>query len=108
LSPNVLSTAYGAANVTSTPATTYHGTYVAAQLNSLLLDTLSWVFQGFYKSALICKVVPIARVVSVGDVDMTHRAFTTVEATLKAFPDTSNNHAYLYVDDGILSSGGFS
>jgi hypothetical protein len=108
LNPNVLATAYGAANTITTPNTSYHGTYVAAQLNSLLLDTLSWVFQGFYKSALICKVVPIARVVSVGDVDLTHRAFTTIECTLKAFPDTNNNHAYLYVDDGVLTSGAFS
>jgi hypothetical protein len=108
LNPAVLATAYGTANVTTTPATSYHGTFVAAQLNSLLLDTLAWVFQGFYKSALICKVVPIGRVVSVGDVDMTHRAFTMVEATLKAFPDTNNNHEYLYVDDGVLSTGAFS
>jgi hypothetical protein len=104
----VLATAYGAANTTLIPATSFHGNQVQAQLNALLLDTLSWVFQGFYKGALVLKVVPSARVVSVGDVDFTHRAFTTVECTLKAFPDALNNHAYLYTDDGQLSTGGVS
>lgn len=110
LDPNVLATAYGNANTTVTPATTLTGTETAVALNAVLLDTLSWVFQGFYRNALVCKVIPIARVVNVGDVDMTHRAFTVVEATLKAFPDAANNHAYLYTNDGLttLDTGYFS
>ena len=106
LNPNVLATAYGVGNTTVTPATTMAGTEVAVALNSALLDTTSWVFQGFYRSALVMKVVPIARIVSVGAVDWTHKTFTTVECTIKAFPDTSNNHAYLYTNDGLLSTGG--
>jgi hypothetical protein len=106
LDANVLEAAYGQNNTQVTPATSMTGTEVAVALNSVLLDTLSWVFQGFYRSALVCKVVPIARIVQVGDVDWTHRAFTTVEATLKAFPDTANNHAYLYTNDGITTLSG--
>lgn len=105
LDPNVLTVSYGSANVTTTPATQSTGTEVAAALNASLLDTFSWVFQGFYNSALVCKVVPIARIVSVGEVNWTQRAFTTVEATLKAFPDADNNHAYLYTNDGVTTSG---
>lgn len=101
LDPNVLQTAYGLNNTTITPATSLTGTQVAVKLNSILLDTLSWVFQGFYQSALVMKVIPIARVVNIGDVDMTHRAFTYVECTIKAFPDSNNNHAYLYTNDGL-------
>lgn len=108
LNPDVLATAFGESNVSVTPATSYSGQQVAAALNANLLEDVSWVFQGFYQSALVCKVLPIARVVSVGDIDMTHRAFTSVEATLKCFPDSNNNHAYLYTNDGVLSGGGFS
>jgi hypothetical protein len=108
LNPNVLEVAFGQANVTVTPPTTYSGTEIAAALNANLLDDLSWVFQGFYQSALVAKVIPIARVVSVAEVDFTHRQFTSVEATMKCFPDTNNNHEYLYVNDGVLSTGGFS
>lgn len=108
LNPNVLTVAYGSANVTTIPKTSYSGTHVHAQLNSLLLNTYSWVFQGFYQSALVCKVLPFGRVVSVGDQDWTHRAYSYIECVMKVFPDSNNNHAYLYVDDGVLSTGGTS
>lgn len=103
LDPNVLAVAYGANNTSITPNTTMTGTETAVALNAILLDTLSWVFQGFYRDALVCKVIPIARCVSVGAVDWTNKAFTTVEATLKAFPDAANNHGYLYTNDGLTT-----
>jgi hypothetical protein len=104
LDPDVMKVSYGTANTTVTPPTGTTGTSTAVALNALLLDTLSWVFQGFYRNALVCKVLPNARVVAVGDQDMTHRAFTTVECTIKAFPDQANNLAYLYTNDGLTTS----
>jgi hypothetical protein len=106
LRPTVLEVAYGQNNCTVTPATTMTGNETAVALNANLLDTLSWVFQGFYRNALVCKVLPIARIVEVGDVDWTHRSFTTVTCTLKAFPDYLNNHAYLYANDGVTTLEG--
>jgi hypothetical protein len=106
LDPSVLEVTYGANNVVVTPNTGSTGTEVAVACNDLLLDTLSWVFQGFYGNSLVAKVIPIARIVTVGEVNFTHKAFTTVEVTIKAFPDKLNNHAYLYTDDGVTTTDG--
>ena len=108
LNENVLSTAYGHNNVTVTAPSSENGKEIAVQLNAMLLDTLSWVFDGYYYTsagyqALMRYVIPDGRPVSIGDVDMTNKAFTSVEVTLKAFPDSSNNLGYLYVNDGITS-----
>lgn len=103
LDSNVLKVIYGQNNVAVTPSSGSSGTETAIALNAILLDTLSWVFQGFYQGALVCKTVPLARIVNVGDVNWTNKNFTTVTATLKAFPDANKNHGYLYTDDGFLS-----
>jgi hypothetical protein len=101
LNPNTLTIAYGSSNTTITPATASAGTQVAVTLNALLLDYLCWCFQGFYRNALVMKVLPQARITQLGEVNWTHRAFTMVEATLLAFPDDYNQHAYLYTNDGV-------
>lgn len=108
LNENVLAAGYGHNNVTVTYPTGSQGKEVAVALNANLLDTLSWVFDGYYYTpagaqALIRVVVPKGRITQLGDVDVTNKAFTSVEATMKAFPDTSGNHAYLYVNDGLTT-----
>lgn len=103
---DVLITAYGTTNVTSTPATTDQGTEFAVKMNPKLLDTVSWVFDGFYKDILCRVVIPIGRVTAIGDVDFTHKMFTTVDCTIKAYPDAAKNHGYLYVNDGFTTLDG--
>lgn len=110
LDSNVLAAAYRNSNLTVTPATNVNGTEVAVQMNSQILDTLSWVFDGYYFTAagfeaLIRVVIPIGRITQLGDVDLTNKALTSVDATLKAFPDSSGNHGYLYVNDGVTTGG---
>jgi hypothetical protein len=105
LDPEVISMAYGTQNVTVTPPTESTGTEVAAALNSLLLNTVSWVFQGFYQDALVCQVLPIARITSIGEVNWTNTALTTISATIKCFPDSLRNASYLYTNDGINTFG---
>jgi hypothetical protein len=97
----VLSAAYGISNVSVIPATSTHGKEIAVKLNPKLLDTRSWVFDGFYAESLVRIVIPIGRVVTIGEVDMTHKAYMTIECTLKAFPDSNKNHGYLYINDGV-------
>jgi hypothetical protein len=96
----VLAAAYGISNVSVVPATSTNGKEIAVKLNPNLLDTRSWVFDGFYAENLVRVVIPIGRVVTVGEVDMTHKAYMTIECTLKAYPDSNKNHGYLYVNDG--------
>lgn len=108
LNPNVLATAFGHNNVTVTAPTNLNGTEMAVAMNPQLLDTLSWVFDGYYYTAagyeaLIRVVLPTARVTQIGDVDVTSKTFTSIDCTMKSFADGAGNYAYLYVNDGVTS-----
>lgn len=96
----VLKATYGISNVSVVPATATNGKEIAVKLNANILDTRSWVFDGMYGDNLVRIVIPIGRVVTIGEIDMTHKAYMTVECTLKAYPDSNKNHGYLYVNDG--------
>jgi hypothetical protein len=96
----VLKASYGISNVSVIPATTTQGKEIAVKLNPQLRDTRSWVFDGFYGQNLVRIVIPIGRVVTIGEVDMTHKSYMTIECTLKAYPDSNKNHGYMYVNDG--------
>lgn len=100
LNTDVLSAAYGLNNVSVIPASSTEGKETAVMLNANLLDTRSWVFDGFYNQALVRIVIPIGRNVTIGEVDLTHKTYATIECTLKAYPDSQKNHGYLYVNDG--------
>jgi hypothetical protein len=100
---NTQAASHGLSNVTFTAATTTNGNEIAVQLNAKLLDTRSWVFDGLYQSQLARVVIPIGRVVQLGEVDMTHKMYSTLECTLKAYPDAVKNHGYMYLNDGQLS-----
>lgn len=100
---DVQSVGYGISNVTVTAATTTNGKEIAVQMNSKLLDTRAWVFDGIYQEQLARIVIPIGRVVNVGEVNITNKAFASLECTLKAYPDGSRNHGYMYLNDGVTT-----
>ena len=115
LNENVLAAAYGHTNVTVTSPTSSQGKEIGVALKALTLDTLSWVFDGYYSTAagyqaLVRYVVPVGRPVMIGDVNLTNKEFMSVDITMKAFPDSNNNFGYLYVNDGVKtgSTGGGS
>lgn len=101
--PNTQSVAFGIENVSTTAATTSAGNEIAVQLNAALLNTRAWVFDGVYGVQLCRVVIPIGRVVQVGELDMTHKAYSTIDCTLKAYPDANRNHGYLYLNDGAVA-----
>lgn len=106
LNPNVLAAAFGHNNITVTAPTAQNGTEIAVAMNPGLLDTLSWVFDGYYYTAagyeaLIRVVLPTARVTQIGDVNVTSKTFTSIDCTMKSFSDSNGNYAYLYVNDGV-------
>lgn len=94
---------HGINNVTLTAATTSQGNEISVKLNATLLDTRAWVFDGLYNLQLCRVVIPIGRVVTIGDVDMTHKMYSVLECTLKAYPDSSANHGYMYLNDGAVT-----
>lgn len=98
----VLKASYGISNVSVVPATSTNGKEIAVMFNPRLMDTRSWVFDGFYQENLVRIVIPIGRIVTVGEIDMTHKSYMTIECTLKAYPDSSKNHGYMYINDGVL------
>lgn len=97
----VLKASYGISNVSVVPATATNGKEIAVMFNPRLMDTRSWVFDGFYQENLVRIVIPIGRIVTVGEIDMTHKSYMTIECTLKAYPDSSKNHGYMYINDGV-------
>lgn len=98
--PNTMSVGYGIGNVSVTAATSTEGQEIAVQMNAKLLDTRTWCFDGIYNAQLARVVIPIGRVVTIGDVDITNKAYSTIECTLKAYPDSQRNHGYLYLNNG--------
>lgn len=102
-SQNTMSVGYGTDNVSLTAATTSAGNELAIQMNAKLLDTMSWVFDGIYNAQLCRIVIPIGRVISLGEVDITQKSYAAIDCTLKAFPDANRNHGYIYLNDGVVS-----
>lgn len=110
LDSNVLAAGYRNANTTVIPATGVEGNEVAVQMNSQALDVLSWVFDGYYFTsagyeALVRIVIPIGRITQMGEVNLSSKELVSMDATLKAFPDLTGNHGYMYVNDGIYTGG---
>jgi hypothetical protein len=109
LNPDVLALAFGHNNVTVTGPTSMNGTEMAVALNPQILDTLSWVFDGYYFTqagyeALIRLVVPKARVVEIGAFDISSETLSLFDITnMMPFPDQNGNYAYLYVNDGVTT-----
>jgi hypothetical protein len=99
----VLAVGYGIDNVTMTAASTSEGVEIAVAMNANLLDTRSWVFDGIYNQQLARIVIPIGRVITLGELDTTQKAFMTLECNLKAYPDSLNNHGYMYFNNGMTT-----
>lgn len=101
MNENTLKTGYGKSNVSTSDASSDHGKEFSVKMNPRLLETNAWVFDGFYMDRLARIVLPIARVVTLGDVNMTHREYMTLEvSSLKCYPDEDGNHGYMYFNDG--------
>lgn len=99
----VLKASFGIANVSVVAANSTHGKEIAVKFNPRLMDTRSWVFDAIYADSLVRIVIPIGRVVTIGEIDMTHKAYMTTECTLKAYPDSNKNHGYMYLNDGVTT-----
>jgi hypothetical protein len=100
---DVAKAAHGTDNVTVTPATSTTGTGITSKLNAQLLDFGSWVIDAYYMQMSMRLVVPYGRLTLVGPLTWVHKALAAYDFTLKPFPDTFNNHAYEYLNDGVLA-----
>lgn len=100
MNADVQKAAHGNDNVTVTPATSTAGTSISAKLNAQLLDYASWVIDAYYLQMSMRLVVPYGRITLVGPLKWVHKELAMFDITLRPFPDTLNNHAYEYWNDG--------
>jgi hypothetical protein len=103
LNANVLKAIDGSADVSTTAATSAHGTLQAVAVNGGTLPKLPWIFDmkdGVAKKRI---VVPLGQVTAVGDISHTDSGVISYPVTLEAFADGSGNQAYVYTDDGVTA-----
>jgi hypothetical protein len=103
MNADVQAAAHGNANVTVSAATPSSGTEIKAKMNAKLLDYGSWVIDAYYQQMSMRLVVPYGRITMVGPLKWVHKELAAYDLTLKPFPDTDNNHAYEYWNDGVTS-----
>jgi hypothetical protein len=101
MNADVQKAAHGTDNVTVRPPTSTGGTLISSKMNAQLLDYGSWVIDAYYMKMSMRLVVPYGRITLVGPLKWVHKELAAYDLTLKPFPDTYNNHAYEYWDDGI-------
>ena len=104
LDPDVLKAVHSDGNVTVTAATPSTGTLTTVNMNAKLNVNSAWVFDAYYQSNNVRFALPNARVVQVGNYQLTHKNVAVYPVTLKPFPDTNGNFAYQYTDDGVFSA----
>lgn len=104
LNPDVLKAIHSDGNVTVTAATTSSGTLTTVNFNATLNVNSCWNVDAFYQSNSVRVSLPNARVVQVGNYQLTHKNVAMYPVTLKAFPDANGQFAYQFTDDGVLSA----
>jgi hypothetical protein len=103
INPEVLRAIHNDNNVLVTAATSTTGTITETHLNPLINLNSVYVVEGFYQAATFRMILPIARITMLGDYKITHKALSTYDATLEAFPDVNGDFVIQYWDDGIFS-----
>ena len=83
-----------------TTNTTGRGNRLAVKGTSAPTPKKIWVFEIFSDAAKVRVVLPVARVMDVGDTTFKDDSVAAAAATLQAFPDTAQGYFYTYTDDG--------
>lgn len=93
--------AAGTAGTVPTTDSTGRGTRLKISASSAPTPKKVWVFDVFSDQARVRIVVPIGRVMDVGDTTFKDDSIAAAVTTLQAFPDASGNFFYVYTDDGV-------
>lgn len=101
LNVDVLKTIYGAANVTTTAATSTKGTLHAVKLNSADLPSKAFVFEMKDGVARIRIHVPEGKITELGEVTYADGEVIGYQVTVEALPNSAlAANAVKYLDDG--------
>lgn len=105
LNGDVLKAVYGAANVTTTAATSSAGTKQAVKITADQLPHQVFVFEIKDGDARVRIVVPDGQITEVGDVTYNDGSVIGYQVTVEAFRDsTLGAQAVKYTDDGKFSA----
>ena len=104
LNPEVAKAAYRDQNVTVTAATVSSGTKMSILETNDQHDMHTWVVDTYgIGGKRVQKFVPLGQVVSKDTQTWNHKTILSHRLTVKLFPDTSGNIAYIRTDDGVFS-----
>ncbi len=101
---NSLRNAFGAANVTLTPAAAMHGEQIAVKIGAHLPDPKAWCFKMKDGANLIRIVVPNGQITSVDEMVFNKSNQIPLPVTLSCYPDADGESIYIYTDDGVFSA----
>lgn len=110
LNPLVIAEVFGEDNVSTTPATTGHGTLIVAKQNATVLSHAAYIVDSFDGSgaSLVRKrrVLPDAQVDKIENVDEKPGDWSVYTVTYDLFPDSQGNTSYVYYElaDKIVPS----
>lgn len=105
LNGEVLKAVHGAANVTTTPATSSAGTKHTVKLNSDQLPHEVYVFEIKDGNARIRIVVPDGQITEVGEVTYSDGDIVKYDVTVDAFFSPAiGGQVVKYIDDGVFSA----
>jgi hypothetical protein len=103
LSATVMAEVYGSANVTVTPATTSHGTIVAARSVADVLDHAAYIIDTFDGTVKKRRCIPDAQVTKIDPVAEKPGDWSVYKVTYDLFPDSQGvtNYSYHELGDKI-------
>ncbi|BBZ65819.1 hypothetical protein MINS_12480 [Mycolicibacterium insubricum] len=104
LNPRTMEEYFGKANVEVTPATTEHGTLIAARSNSDVLPHYSYIIDVFDGAVRKRRCLPDAQVAEIGDEVWKSTDWAAYPLTYDLFPDLAGNTFYDYteLDDKLV------
>ena len=102
LNAEVLKTIWGAANVTTTAATSGHGVLLTVKKTKAKLPKLAWVFDTLDSElgAAYRNCIPQGQIMTVDPTVIVHTDTIEYGLELEVFPDATGVHVYTYTDDG--------
>ncbi|MCL2453760.1 MAG: hypothetical protein FWD18_00430 [Micrococcales bacterium] len=95
--------AFGAANVSHTPATSTSGLKVASRLTADDLDHNSWVVRGKSNKKTARWVIPDGKPVAVDEIAWSDSELEGYSITLSCSPDENGVYVYRYTCDGVTT-----